>query len=101
MTYNETMEVEANQHVERFEKLTEKINWETVRKEQGIRLDMNLKRNLLIRYLNRQEVKPSEIVKAVGLVYPRHRQLVYDICNSPYSAYKRIEREFGLVPEEY
>jgi hypothetical protein len=95
MVYNQAMNL--TELTLQFEQLTKNVDWDQVRKEQGIRIDMNLTRNLMIRYLARHEIKPVDIAPLVGLKYPSNRQLVYDVSNSAYSAYSRIERELGLV----
>ena len=89
--------MELAELVQQFDRLTNHLDWDKLRKEQGIRVDMNLTRNLLIRYLARHEITPVDIAPIVGLKYPSNRQLVYDVCNSHYSAYRRIERELGLA----
>lgn len=87
----------VNELINKFHTLTKEVNWDEVRREQGVKVDMNLTRNLLIRYLDRNGVEAADIAPAVGLDYLKHRQVIYDTRSSDYSAYRRIEKELGLV----
>jgi hypothetical protein len=89
--------MEPKEVLRRFKLLTRKVDWKELRKEQGIRVDMNLERNLLIRFLSRHKIKPVDTAPLVGLKYPQNRQQIYDIRGSKYPAYRRIEKELGLA----